>query len=241
MEWITEPDAWVALAMLSALEIVLGIDNIVFISIISGRLPEHQRARARRTGLLLAMASRIGLLLGLGVVMRLQASWFSVLGEDISGKDLVLIAGGLFLIAKSTREIHHRLQSVAVEQGGPAPQVAGLGGVVVQIALLDMVFSLDSVITAVGMARHIAVMILAVVLAVVVMVVFVDAICRFIERHPTLKMLALAFLILIGVALIAEGLDLHLPKGYIYFAMAFSSVVEFLNIKTQRQPRLPSP
>ncbi len=233
MEWISSPEAWVALATLTALEIVLGIDNIIFISILVGRLPEASRQRARVIGLGIAMGMRILLLLVITWIMRLQATLFRVLEVDISGRDLILIGGGLFLLAKSTLEIHHSLEGEDAEahQGAQATFMA----IIVQIGLIDIVFSLDSVITAVGMAEHVPVMVIAVVLAVGVMMFAAGSIGRFVDEHPTIKMLALSFLVLIGFALIAEGIDLHIPKGYIYFAMAFSVVVELLNIRLRRK------
>lgn len=230
LEWIADPSAWVALATLTLLEIVLGIDNIIFISILVGRLPEAQRQKARILGLGLAMGTRILLLLSLAWVMRLTEPLFSVLNEAISGRDLILLVGGLFLIAKSTHEIHQSLEGAAEEAGGVS-KTAGFLSTLVQIAILDIIFSLDSVITAVGMADHVPVMVLAIVIAVGVMMFAAKAIGDFVDTHPTIKMLALAFLILVGVALMAEGLDLHIPKGYIYFAMAFSLVVEMINIR----------
>jgi predicted tellurium resistance membrane protein TerC len=236
MEWITSPEAWIALTTLTALEIVLGIDNIIFISILVGRLPEAQRQRARLLGLGFAMGTRILLLLLLTWIMRLQATLFSVLEVDISGRDLILIGGGLFLLAKATLEIHHSLEGV--EEEGKEAKHSGFLSVIVQIGLIDIVFSLDSVITAVGLAEDIEVMIIAIVVAVGVMMFAAGAIGRFVDTHPTIKMLALSFLVLIGVALIAEGIELHIPKGYIYFAMAFSVIVEMLNIRI-RQARRP--
>jgi predicted tellurium resistance membrane protein TerC len=229
MEWLTSPEAWIALTTLTLLEIVLGVDNIIFISILVGRLPEAQRPRARMLGLGFAMGTRILLLLLLTWIMRLQATLFSVLGVDISGRDLILIGGGLFLLAKSTLEIHESLEGAAGE--GHAVKSAGFISVIVQIGLIDIVFSLDSVITAVGLADDVSVMIIAIVIAVGVMMFAAGAIGRFVDSHPTIKMLALSFLVLIGVALIAEGVDVHVPKGYIYFAMAFSVMVEMLNIR----------
>jgi predicted tellurium resistance membrane protein TerC len=229
MEWIASPEAWIALATLTALEIVLGIDNIVFISVLVGRLPEAQRERARIIGLSLAMGTRILLLLFLTWIMGLQATLFSILELDISGRDLILLGGGLFLIAKATLEIHAALEGSADELAAPA--VAGFYSVLVQIALIDIVFSLDSVITAVGLANDIAVMVLAIVIAVGVMMFAAKSIGDFVDERPTVKMLALSFLVLIGVALIAEGFDLHIPKAYIYFAMAFSLGVEMLNLR----------
>ena len=229
MEWLTSPEAWIALTTLTLLEIVLGVDNIIFISILVGRLPEAQRQRARLLGLGFAMGTRILLLLLLTWIMRLQATLFSVLGTDISGRDLILIGGGLFLLAKATLEIHDSLEGAEGESHDV--KHAGFVSVIVQIGLIDIVFSLDSVITAVGLADHVGVMIIAIVIAVGVMMFAAGAIGRFVDDHPTIKMLALSFLVLIGVALIAEGIELHIPKGYIYFAMAFSVVVEMLNIR----------
>ncbi|MEW6647751.1 MAG: TerC family protein [Pseudomonadota bacterium] len=238
MEWIADPQAWVALATLTALEIVLGIDNIIFISILVGRLPPAQRQKARVLGLGLAMGSRILLLLSLAFLAQLTAPLFTVLAEAISGRDIVLIAGGLFLLAKSTFEIHGALEGPE-EHGMKAGAARTFTATLIQIALIDIVFSLDSVITAVGMAQHIPVMVLAIVIAVGVMMFAAKSIGDFVDAHPTIKMLALSFLILIGVALIGEGLDLHIPKGYIYFAMAFSVVVEMLNIRMRK--RAPQP
>ena len=233
MESLWSAQALIALATLTALEIVLGIDNIVFISILASRLPEAERPRARVIGLALAMLSRIALLLSLTWVMKLTRPLFSVFGQEISGRDIILLAGGLFLLAKNTFEIHENLEA-------PPPRKPGRGGrkfllVIVQIMLLDIIFSLDSVITAIGMARQVPVMVLAIVIAVIVMMVSVNGISRFVENHPTIKMLALSFLILIGVSLVGEGLDFHIPKGYIYFAMAFSMFVEFLNHKVRQR------
>jgi predicted tellurium resistance membrane protein TerC len=229
MEWATLPEAWVALATLTALEIILGVDNIIFISILVGRLPEAQRQRARIVGLSLAMAMRILLLLVISWIMRLQQPLFDVLGMSISGRDLILIGGGLFLLAKSTLEIHHAVEGAGAQE--VTVKAASFGGVILQIGIIDLVFSLDSVITAVGMADHVPVMIIAIVLAVLVMMFAARPIGDFVDQHPTVKMLALNFLVLIGVALIAEGIDFHIPKGYIYFAMAFSVVVEMLNLR----------
>jgi len=233
MEWITSPEAWVALTTLTFLEIVLGVDNIIFISILVGRLPEEQRQRGRVLGLALAMGTRILLLLLITWIMRLQATLFSVLNVDVSGRDLILIGGGLFLLAKATLEIHDSLEGEEHEGGAPKKRVS-FWSVIIQIGLIDIVFSLDSVITAVGMADHLAVMIIAIVIAVGVMMFAAGAIGRFVDNHPTIKMLALSFLVLIGVALISEGIDVHIPKGYIYFAMAFSVVVEMLNLRIRR-------
>jgi len=232
MEWITSPEAWVALTTLTLLEIVLGIDNIIFISILVGRLPEAQRERGRVLGLALAMATRILLLLLLTWIMRLQATLLTVFGVDLSGRDVILIGGGLFLLAKATLEIHDSLEGAQHE--GHAVRHSGFVSVIIQIGLIDIVFSLDSVITAVGLADDVGVMILAIIIAVGVMMFAAGAIGRFVDDHPTIKMLALSFLVLIGVALIAEGVDLHIPKGYIYFAMAFSVIVEMLNIRIRR-------
>ena len=224
-------EGWIALLTLTVLEIVLGIDNIVFISILAGKLPVADRDRARKTGLFLAMFIRIALLFSITWLMRLTAPIITLFSQAISGRDLILIGGGLFLIAKSTHEIHEKLEG---EEGhGSAKAAATFAGVIVQILLLDIVFSLDSVITAVGMAEDLAVMILAVVIAVGVMLVSAGTISDFVERHPTVKMLALSFLLLIGVSLIGEGMDQHIPKGYIYFAMAFSIFVEMVNLRVR--------
>ncbi len=233
MEWLSDPQAWAALATLTALEIVLGIDNIIFISILVARLPAHQREKARVLGLALAMVTRLGLLLSLVWVMSLNASLFTVLGNDISGRDLILLGGGLFLLVKSTSEIHESLEGATEARQHRA--VASFGGVLVQIAIIDIVFSLDSVITAVGLAQQVAVMAIAIVISVLVMLFAARAISDFVDKHPTIKMLALSFLILVGTALIAEGLDFHVPRGYIYFAMAFSVAVEMLNLRMRRR------
>jgi len=230
MEWITSPEAWIALTTLTFLEIVLGVDNIIFISILVGRLPKEQRQRGRVLGLAFAMGTRILLLLLLTWIMRLQAVLFSVRDIEISGRDLILIGGGLFLLAKATLEIHDSLEGEE-HQDGQAPKHSGFLSVIIQIGLIDIVFSLDSVITAVGLVDQLAVMIIAIVIAVGVMMFAAGAIGRFVDDHPTIKMLALSFLVLIGVALIGEGVDVHIPKGYIYFAMAFSVVVEMLNLR----------
>jgi predicted tellurium resistance membrane protein TerC len=234
MEWLTSPEAWIALLTLTVLEIVLGIDNIVFLSILSGRLPEEQRPRARTIGLALAMITRIMLLLAVGWLANLTQVLFAVLGHGVTGRDLVFLAGGLFLIYKATGEIHERLEGPGAEEQNAVPKKVSFAAVLTQIVLLDIVFSLDSVITAVGMADHVPVMIAAVVIAVGVMMFSAGTISRFVEEHPTVKMLALAFLILIGVTLLADGLGQHIPKGYIYFAMAFSVAVEFLNQRAAR-------
>ncbi|HET9439693.1 MAG TPA: TerC family protein [Longimicrobiales bacterium] len=237
MDWITEPSAWIAFATLTLLEIVLGIDNVVFISILADKLPKEQREKARIIGLGLAMIMRILLLFLITWIIRLTQPLFEVLGQEISGRDLILIIGGLFLLFKSTHEIHDNLEG---EHGQKSAKVAAtLGSVLIQIMLLDIVFSLDSVITAVGMVDEIAIMITAVVVSIGFMLLFSSHIARFVEKHPTIKMLALAFLILIGVTLIAEGLGQHISKGYIYFAMAFSVGVEFLNLKMRAKAAQP--
>lgn len=237
MDWIADPQAWIALGTLTVLEIVLGIDNVVFISILAAKLPTDQQAKARRIGLLLAMVMRIGLLLSLAWIMRLTEPLFAVFRHEISGRDLILIAGGLFLLAKSTHEIHQKMEG---DEGGSSDRARpSFRSVLVQVVLLDIVFSLDSVITAVGMADQIAVMVIAVVIAVGFMMIFAGPISRFVEKHPTVKILALSFLLLIGVALIAEGLNQHIPKGYIYFAMAFSVFIEFINQRLRKSKTPP--
>jgi predicted tellurium resistance membrane protein TerC len=231
--WTSTAEGWIALATLTVLEIVLGIDNIVFISILAGKLRTQDQERARRLGLSLAMFIRIALLLSITWVMGLTAPLFAALGQEISGRDLILIVGGLFLIGKSTHEIHDKLEG---EEGhGSTKVAASFAAVIVQILLLDIVFSLDSVITAVGMAEDVAVMIIAVIAAVGVMLVSAGPISTFVERHPTVKMLALSFLLLIGVSLMAEGFEQHIPKGYIYFAMGFSIFVEMVNLRVRRK------
>jgi predicted tellurium resistance membrane protein TerC len=222
---------------LTVLEIVLGIDNIVFISIVSGRLPPEARAKARRIGLILALVMRIGLLSVLCWLMGLEATLFTAFEHEISGRDLILGLGGLFLLGKSTIEIHHAIEGAEARDADETPTPPSMAATLVQIALLDLVFSLDSVITAVGMADHLAVMAIAVIIAVVVMIVFVNAICDFVEAHPSFKMLALSFLLLIGVALIGESLELQIPKGYIYFAMGFSVLVEVLNTRLRKKSK----
>jgi predicted tellurium resistance membrane protein TerC len=235
MHWLTDPQSWIALLTLTVLEIVLGIDNVIFISILAGKLPPEQRARARRLGLGLAMFIRIGLLASIAWLARLTAPLFTVIGREISGRDLVLLVGGLFLLYKATHEIHDRLEG---EEGEASARVhATLTAVIVQILLLDIVFSLDSVITAVGMANELPVMITAVVIAVIVMMFASGPISDFVARHPTVKMLALGFLLLIGMSLIAEGFHQHIPKGYIYFAMAFSVFVEMLNLRMHKKAK----
>jgi len=233
LDWIMDPESWIALVTLTALEIVLGIDNIIFISILTGKLPRHQQPKARTLGLGAAMVTRIVLLFFLTWLMQLTAPWFSVLWVEISGRDLILIAGGLFLLAKSTLEIHDRLEGE--EELSTAVRKVSFSGVIVQILFIDIVFSLDSVITAIGMANQLAIMVTAVIIAVIFMMAFAGMVSDFVERHPTIKMLALSFLLLIGVALVADGLGLHIPKGYIYFAMAFSVFVEMLNLKIRKR------
>jgi len=233
MHWITDPQLWIALLTLTAMEVVLGIDNIIFISILAGKLPRHQQGRARVIGLALAMLTRIGLLLSITWIMRLTSPLFSVLGREISGRDLILLAGGLFLLYKSTHEIHEKLE------GDPdAPATRGANsflGVIFTIMVLDIVFSIDSVVTAVGMTNRVPVMVAAIVIAVLVMMLSSGPISDFVHRHPTIKMLALSFLLLIGVMLVAEGLGQHISKGYIYFAMAFSVFVEMLNLRVRKR------
>jgi predicted tellurium resistance membrane protein TerC len=236
MEWMSDPQAWLALVTLTVLEIVLGIDNIIFITILVGRLPEHQRNRARVLGLGLAMGTRILLLLSLAWVMTLKEPLFGLLDRDFSGRDLILLGGGLFLLWKAVNEIHNSLEGEE-HVGGAGAAAATFGGVLVQIAIIDIIFSLDSVITAVGMADDIEVMVIAVVLAVLVMMFAAKAIGEFVDRHPTVKMLALSFLILVGFALVAEGFHFHVPKGYVYFAMAFSVAVELLNLRVRARTR----
>ena len=233
-EWIADPQAWIALFTLTALEIVLGIDNIIFISILVGRLPESQRQSARLLGLGLAMIMRIILLLSLTWIMKLTEPLFTVLAQEISGRDIILLVGGLFLVAKSTHEIHHAMTPHDENETEVKVKKVGFTAILAQIAILDIVFSLDSVITAVGMVDNIQVMIIAIIAAVGVMTFAAKPIGDFVDTHPTLKVLALSFLILMGVTLIAESLDFHIPKGYIYFAMAFSVVVEMINIKMRK-------
>ena len=238
-EWVFIPEAWVALLTLTALEIVLGIDNIIFISILVGRLPEHQRQRARIQGLALAMVTRIALLLSLAWVMRLTDALFVVLEQEISGRDLILLGGGLFLLYKSAQEMWESLEGPEREEEVSSKVAIGYMAVLGQIAVVDIIFSLDSVITAVGMAEHVPVMVLAIIIAVGVMMFSAKSIGEFVDRHPSVKMLALSFLVLVGVALIGEGLDMHIPKGYIYFAMAFSLTVEMLNIRMHKKQMEP--
>ena len=235
MDWIYQVDAWIALLTLTVLEVVLGIDNLVFISIQSGRLPPEQRSKARRIGLLLAMAMRIALLFAISWITRLVQPWFTIGDHAFSKKDMILLAGGLFLLWKSTTEIHHKLEGDEADAQGGSRGAASFGRTIFSIMLLDLVFSLDSVITAVGMASdYLAVMIIAVLISVGVMVAFVNPICAFVERHPTVKMLALSFLLLIGFTLVGEGCGMHIPKGYVYFAMGFSVGVEFLNLRLRK-------
>jgi predicted tellurium resistance membrane protein TerC len=237
MEWMTHLQSWIALGTLTALEIVLGIDNIIFISVLVGRLPQERRNRARILGLALAMISRILLLLSLTWVMRLRTSLFELFSREFSGRDLILIGGGLFLLAKSTREIHHSLMG---EEGHlRAKASARMASVLVQIAILDIVFSLDSVITAIGLANHVSIMIAAIVIAVLVMMFSAKPIGQFVDTHPTIKMLALSFLLLVGFTLFGEGFGLVIPKGYIYFAMGFSIAVEFLNLRVRKRMERP--
>ena len=228
-EWLANPDAWIALGTLTALEIVLGIDNIIFISVLVDRLPEKQRVLARRLGLGLAMIARLVLLFSISWVMGLTDPWLTVFSQAISGRDVILIGGGLFLLTKATLEIHQSLEGS--DDSDPAVGAASLGMVLIQIALLDLVFSLDSVITAVGLVEQVSIMAIAIILAVVVMLMAAKSIGDFVDAHPTIKILALSFLILVGVTLMGEGFDVHVPKGYIYFAMAFSVGVEMLNLR----------
>jgi len=233
MDWLTNPEIWIALVTLTALEVVLGIDNVIFISILAGKLPAAQQRRARQLGLVAAMITRLLLLFSLAWIIRLTAPLFAVLGHEVSGRDLILMAGGLFLLAKATHEIHDKLEG---EEGRANPKLAAsFAAVIMQIMLLDVVFSLDSVITAVGMVRVVWVMAVAIVLAVGVMLISVEGISSFVDRHPTVKMLALSFLLLIGFSLVAEGLHQEIPKGYLYFAMGFSVFVEMLNTRMRRR------
>lgn len=249
MEFLSSPEAWISLLTLTVLEIVLGIDNIVFISILAGKLPQDQQKKARQLGLALAMITRVLLLMSLSWMMKLTTPLFNI-GEwigitnaewlekfAISGRDLILLVGGLFLIYKSTHEIHNKLEGEHESEG--KTKAHSFVGTIIQILILDIVFSLDSVITAVGMAEHIEIMIAAVIIAVLIMMISAGAISNFVNQHPTVKMLALSFLLLIGVSLLAEGLDQHIPKGYIYFAMAFSVLVEMLNLKMKKNAGKP--
>ena len=239
MEWLTDPSAWVALVTLAALEIVLGVDNIIFISILVARLPERQRGLARTLGLAAAMLTRIGLLFSITWVMSLTEPWFAVMGKDISGRDLILLGGGLFLLWKSVHEIHNALEGPGNGATTKGVATATFGAIIAQIAVLDIVFSLDSVITAVGLVDDLAIMVIAIVLAVGVMLFSAKAIGDFVESHPTIKMLALSFLVLVGVALVAEGWGFHIPKGYIYFSMAFAIMVEMLNLRARKRAEQP--
>ena len=231
--WLASPEAWIALGTLTALEIVLGIDNIIFISILVGRLPVEKRNIARNIGLMLAMGTRLALLFTIVWVANLTQPWFKILGQDVSGRDLILIGGGLFLLAKATHEIHNSLEGI--EGDKPKLKTTKMAAVLFQIAILDIVFSLDSVITAVGLAQHISIMAIAIILAVGVMLFAAKPISNFVDNHPTIKILALSFLILVGVTLIVEGFDVHVPKGYIYFAMAFSVAVEMINLRLRKK------
>ena len=235
MELLTDPQAWIAFATLTALELVLGIDNIIFISILVDKLSPEKRELARRIGLFMAMFMRIGLLLVLSVIVGLVAPLFTVFGQEISGRDMILILGGLFLIWKSTGEIHQSLEGE--EEHGSSAVKATMAAIILQIMVIDLVFSLDSIITAVGMVDEVAIMIAAVVCSVGLMMAFAAGIGRFVSNHPSIKMLALTFLVVVGVVLIAEGLDHHIPKGYIYFAMAFSVIVEMLNIRFRKRSK----
>ncbi len=240
MEWLTDPQIWMALITLTALEIVLGIDNIIFIAILAAKLPVHQQAKARSIGLGLAMITRILLLFSLTFIMKLTAPLFTLLSNQISGRDIILILGGLFLLAKSTLEIHGSLE-------GPEAHGSKMGtgksatffSVIAQIMVLDIVFSLDSVITAIGLVQQVGIMVAAIVIAIIIMILLAGKISDFVENHPTIKILALSFLLLVGIALIGEGFDLHIPKGYIYFAMAFSVLVELLNLRMRKMHREP--
>ena len=232
MDWITQPETWIAFLTLVALELILGVDNVIFISILAGKLPQEQQGRARQTGIMLAVVTRILLLISLRWIIGLEETLFTVLNLDVSGRDLILFAGGLFLIAKSTHEIHQKLEGA---EGETSAKIQGaFWNVIIQIMLLDIVFSLDSVITAVGMVDELAIMIAAVVIAAIVMVFTSGPLARFVERHPTVKMLALSFLLLIGFTLIVEGFHQHISKGYIYFAMGFSVFVEMLNLRLRQ-------
>lgn len=237
MELLFDPNVWIAFATLTILELVLGIDNVIFISILAGKLPPEQQPRARFIGLSLALIMRVILLFSLSWVMTLTTPLFTVYGHAVSGRDLILIVGGLFLIAKATHEIHGSLEG---EEGHAVKKVySSFGAVIVQIGLLDIVFSLDSVITAIGMVDKVPIMVAAVVISIIAMMLFAGSIGAFVQRHPTIKMLALAFLLLIGFTLVVEGIEMHIPKGYIYFAMAFSVFVEFLNMRLRRKPAKP--
>jgi predicted tellurium resistance membrane protein TerC len=233
MHWFSDPQAWIGLLTLTALEIVLGIDNIIFISILSGKLRQAEQKKARRWGLGLAMLMRILLLLSLSWMMRLTQPLFGMFGRGISGRDIILIIGGLFLLAKATHEIHSKLEGT--DEGKAGRRAASFASVIIQIMLLDIVFSLDSVITAVGMINEVSIMIIAIVIAVLIMMIFSEPISHFVNRHPTIKMLALSFLLMIGLLLVADGLGQHIPKGYAYFAMGFSVFVELLNLRVRKK------
>jgi len=234
MNWVMDPNIWLALLTLSAIEIVLGVDNIVFIAILAGKLPEHQQAKGRTVGLMLAMATRILLLFSITLIMKLTQPLFVVFAFEISGRDIILIAGGLFLLVKSTHEIHNNLEGEETHTQQKSSKEATFTSVVTQIMILDIVFSIDSVVTAIGLAKQLSIMVAAIIIAVIVMIFLAGRISSFVDNHPTIKMLALSFLLLIGISLIGEGLDLHIPKGYIYFAMAFSVFVEVLNMKIRK-------
>lgn len=239
-EWVSDPHAWIALLTLTALEIVLGIDNIIFITILVGRLPPQEKQLARVLGLGLAMGTRILLLLSIVWIMRLTKPFIILWGHGISGRDLILILGGLFLIAKSTTEIHHNLEVPTEHSHGEPAKKASFISIIIQIGLIDIVFSLDSVITAVGLAEQVPVMVIAIIIAVIVMMFAAKSIGDFVDEHPTIKMLALSFLILIGVTLVGEGMSFHIPKGYLYFAMAYSVAVEALNLKLRKKMSKPT-
>jgi predicted tellurium resistance membrane protein TerC len=236
-DWLVSPEAWIALGTLVALEVVLGVDNIIFISILAGKLPEHQRAKARQIGIAVAAISRLGLLFAIAWIVSLTAPVFSVWGNDFSWRDLILIGGGLFLIAKSVNEMHGKLEGPDATVGKVAQ--ASFAAVILQIMVLDMVFALDSIITAVGMVSHVSIMVIAILIATAVMVFLAKAIHEFVQRHPTVKILALSFLLLIGVVLIADGMGQAVPKGYLYFAMAFAVFVELLNIRYRKVSAAP--
>lgn len=238
MEILLDPQNWISLLTLSVLEIVLGIDNIVFISILADKLPKDQRKKGRVIGLIIAMLSRIALLFLLSVLIKLTQPLFTLFSQEISGRDLILIIGGLFLLVKSTIEIHNSLEGISGEH--KPVKVSSFASVIAQIAIIDLVFSLDSVITAIGIAKHLQIMVAAIIISIIVMIFAANMISNFIEKHPTMKMLALSFLLLIGFALIADGLELHIPKGYIYFAMAFSVFVEILNLKLRGRSKDPT-
>jgi predicted tellurium resistance membrane protein TerC len=239
MAWVTNPESWIAFLTLLSLEIVLGVDNIIFISILSGRLPPHQQKKARLIGLLLAIVTRVGMLFSISIIVDLKDPLFHVLKKGISGRDLILLAGGLFLLFKATREIHHKLEGEEEDDGTGKKKQSSMASVIAQILVLDTVFSLDSVITAVGMVDELPIMISAVIVATLVMIAAAGSIGRFVDRHPTVKMLALSFLLLIGLTLLAEGLHFHIPKGYVYFAMGFSIAVELLNMRLRKKKKVP--